>query len=349
MTSKERILAAMRFEKTDRVPVAPWGFGRIDRDGALGKELLAKTDILVDTGISGDPILGKAAKHTAEQRGDTTTTILHTPKGDLTTKFRRTEVTGATIEFYLKSPEDIEKMLSIPYEPPDIDASNYFRLRERIGDEGLAMIGMVDGVAVPASWFSPEGFCLAWVDAPDLVEKLTAVMTERLVDWVDSLCELGVEAFRVVGGEYASVQLGPIGFERLCVRYDRELAAIMHKHGAVCHYHNHGPVMRCLEYFPQVGMDSLDPMEAPPWGDADLREARRRIGDRVCFVGNLDDMEVINQRPTEEVLAISRERLESAGDRGFMLGGTSSGTYGEHGARNFIAMADMVAGRMVNG
>lgn len=343
MTSKERILAAMRFDKTDRTPVTPWGFGHVDRHSPLGLELLAKTDIMVDTGISGDPILGKGAKSLSEQLGDTTVTVLHTPKGDLTSRYRRTEVTGATIEFFLKSPEDIEKMLSIPYEAPDIDASNYFKLVEFLGDEGLAMVAFATGVAIPAAWFSPEGFCLAWADTPDLVEKLTAVVNERLVDWIDRLGEMGVEAFRLVGGEYASVQLGPDAFQRLCVQYDRELVAIMHKHGAVAHYHNHGPVMRYLDYFAEIGMDSIDPMEAPPWGDCDLREARRRLGDQVCILGNLDDMEIINQLPTDRVLAIARERLESAGDRGFLLGGTSSGTYGEHAARNFIAMAEMVS------
>ena len=335
----------MRFEKVDRVPVSPWGFGKVGQIGPLADELIRKTDIVADTGISGDPILGSAAKSYSEKLGDTTVTVLRTPKGDLTSRYRRTEITGATIEFYLKDPEDIEKMLSIPYEPPDLDPSNYFRLRDRLGDEGLAMVGMIDGVAVPASWFSPEGFCLAWADAPDLVEKLTAVATERLILFVTRLCEMGVEVFRIVGGEYASVQLGPDGFKRLCVEYDRALVDAIHRGGGIAHYHNHGPTMRYLEDFAEIGMDSLDPLEAPPWGDCDLREARSRLGDRVCFLGNLDDMEIVNQRPTGEVLAIARERLDAAGDRGFMLGGTSSGTYGEHGARNFIAVADMVAGR----
>jgi len=343
MTSRERILAAMRFEKVDRVPVSPWGFAKIGLDSPLGEELLRKTDIVADTGVGGDPILGGAARRISEQLGDTTVTVLRTPKGDLTSRFRRTEITGATVEFFLKEPDDIEKVLSIPYEPPNLDPSNYFRLRERIGDEGLAMVGMGNGVAIPASWFSPEGFCLAWADAPDLVEKLTAVATERLIAWVERLCEMGVQVFRIVGGEYASVQLGPDGFKRLCVPYDRELVRAIHRHGAIAHYHNHGPVMRFLEDFAEIGMDSLDPLEAPPWGDADLREARRRLGDRVCFLGNLDDMEIVNRLPTEEVLAIARERLDAAGDRGLLLGGTSSGIYAEPGARNFIAIAEMIA------
>ena len=343
MTSRERILAAMRFEKVDRVPVSPWHFGKVDPDGPLGQDLLRKTDIIHDTGSGGDPILGKAARIDSEQQGDTTITTVHTPRGDLTSRYRRTAVTGATIEFFLKEPEDVEKMLSIPYEPPDYDLSGYAKWCDRIGGEGLMLIGIVNGVAVPASWFSPEGFCLAWADVPDLVEKLTAVMTERITAYVERLCQEGVAGFRIVGGEYASVQLGPDAFKRLCVQNDCVLVDTIHKYGAVAHYHNHGPVMRYLEDFAAIGFDSLDPLEAPPWGDCDLREARRRLGDQVCFLGNLDDMEVLNQLPTEQVLAIARERLESAGDRGFMLGGTTSGTFGEHAARNFIAMAEEIA------
>jgi hypothetical protein len=56
------------------------------------------------------------------------------------------------------------------------------------------------------------------------------------------------------------------------------------------------------------------------------------------MVGNLDDMEVIDRLPEAEVCALAAERLEQAGTTGFMLGGTSSGTYTERGASNFMAM-----------
>jgi len=347
MTSRERILAAMRCEKVDRVPVSPWGIGRIDLDSPLGQELVKKTDIVMDVGAGGDPFLGKAAKAEHHQEGDTWITVVHTPKGNLTSKYRRTEVTGANTEFFLKEPYDIEKALAIPFEPMDIDLTTYWKLREKIGDEGLVMIGMGNGVATPASWFSPERFCLAWADEPTLVEQLTATATERLIDFVERCCREGVDAFRIVGGEYATVQLGPQGFRRLCVTYDKVLVEAIHRHGAIAHYHNHGPVMRYLEDFAEIGIDSLDPLEGPPWGDADLAEARQRLGDRICMVGNLDDMEIIDKLPTDEVLMLARARLDSAGNRGFILGGTSSGIYGEHGAHNFIAMAEMVSNSQI--
>ena len=47
MTSRQRILAAMRHEKVDRVPVSPFGFGHLDPEGEMVAELLEKTDPFV--------------------------------------------------------------------------------------------------------------------------------------------------------------------------------------------------------------------------------------------------------------------------------------------------------------
>ena len=98
-------------------------------------------------------------------------------------------------------------------------------------------------------------------------------MTERITAYVERLCRGGVDAFRIVGGEYASVQLGPDAFKRLCVKYDRVLVDAIHKHGAIAHYHNHGPVMRYLEDFAAIGMDSRRPARSASLGR--LRGPRR--------------------------------------------------------------------------
>ena len=80
---------------------------------------------------------------------------------------------------------------------------------------------------------------------------------------------------------------------------------------------------------------------SPPWGDCDLVEAKRVLQGRVCIVGNLDDMEVIDKLDEATVRAIARERLQQAGPDDFVLGGTSSGTYTERAARNFMAMVEV--------
>jgi hypothetical protein len=95
--------------------------------------------------------------------------------------------------------------------------------------------------------------------------------------------------------------------------------------------------------FADIGMDAADCFENPPWGDCDLAVARQTLAGRVCIVGNLDDMEVIDKEPEAVVRKIAAERIALAGPDNFVLGGTASGTYTDKAARNFIAMADVAA------
>ena len=161
------------------------------------------------------------------------------------------------------------------------------------------------------------------------------------MDFVGRAAPAGVDAYRLVGGEYASELLGPKGFDALVAAFDTPLVELIHRHGAIAYYHNHGNVSRFLERFAALGIDFLDPLEVPPYGDVDLGDAIRRIGDDVCLVGGLDDMEVLETRPTAEVKQMARETLRKTGTRSYILGGTASGTYTEAGARNFIALVEV--------
>lgn len=343
MTSRERLLCAMRGGTPDRVPVSPYGMGRIDPESDLGREMIAGLDILFDAGGSGDWMFGSAAERCREEIPGGRVETIQTPKGPLHRRWQRTDKTSAQMEFAVKTPEDAERFLSIPYEPPVADPSGFHNWRTRIGEVGLTLCGLGDAICLAADLLSPEDFCFAWADHPELMERLTAVASERLNAHVEELCRQGVDAFRIVGGEYVSVQLGPAAFDRLITPYDTSLVDVIHRYGGVAYYHNHGHVMGYLTQLRDLGIDALDPLEAPPWGNSNLREARRICGSMPCFVGNLDDMEVVESLPTEQVLEIARERWQDAGSSGFVLGGTASGCYTERAARNFLAMAEMVA------
>ncbi len=337
MTSRQRLLAALRCQPVDRVPVAPFGFGRVDPDGEMGRRLLRETDLLVPVG-SGFGWLGPEAESEQIVEGDVTTTILHTPKGDLRHRVKRTAFTSAPIEYFCKNAQDVERWLSIPFTPREPSFDGYHDWVQRAGEEALVMGDLPNGVCLPAAYLSPEDFCLMWADAPDVLKEFTAEGNRRLLPFVEKCSQAGIPAFRIVGGEYVTVQLGPRAVDELLTPFDTELIAVIHRHGGLTYYHNHGPIMRWLEPLADLGTDALEPVEAPPWGDCDLAEAQRRIGGRVCLVGNLDDMEIIDRLPAAEVKRIARERLQAAGASGFILGGTASGTYTERAAAKFIEM-----------
>ncbi len=343
MTSRERIECAFECGTPDRVPVSPFTLGHLGPDDDFTWQFIRAVDALISPGIGGgSPVLGTALQAESRQEGDATIITYHTPGGDLRSVLRRTAQTTGHVEFPCRTPDDVEKLLAIPYEPPDPDPAEFFRWRERVGDEGLVLAGMGTAICWAADMFSPEDFCLLWADAPDALIEMTRVGNERLREWVDRACRKGVDAFRLVGGEYASTQLGPRAFDVLCREPDKQIVDIMREHGAWAYYHNHGPIMRYLDMMLDIGMHALDPLEAPPWGDCDLRAAKDKLRGKVCIVGNLDDMEVIEKRDVEEVKRIGREVVEQAGPDGLCLGGTASGTYTEKGARGFMALVEVV-------
>ena len=109
MTSRERILTAIRCEKPDRVPVSPFGLGKLDPNGSDAAELIAKTDPFITAGIGGNSFMGERFQTESRQEGNDTVTTIITPKGNLTQRYRRTDITGCTVEFPCKNADDVEK------------------------------------------------------------------------------------------------------------------------------------------------------------------------------------------------------------------------------------------------
>ena len=95
-----------------------------------------------------------------------------------------------------------------------------------------------------------------------------------------------------------------------------------------------------LEAFAELGIDSLDPLEVPPFGNVDLGDAihHRRPG---LPGGRPGRHGILETRSTEEVLALGWGDSPACRFRSFMLGGTTSGTFTEQAARHFIALVDV--------
>jgi uroporphyrinogen-III decarboxylase len=342
MTSRQRLLAAARCEPCDRVPVSPFHLGRLDPDGDATAEMLSRCDPFIEVRAGADVFGGRNYHEDLRDEGNLRLGTIHTPAGDLTRAVKTTEVARHTVEYPCKGPADLEKYLSIPFEPEEPDMSAYHEACLRYGEEALVLVGMPDAVCLPAQLMKPEDFCLLWADAPALMQAVVGEAARRVEAFVEAACRAGARGFRIIGGEYASTQLGPRAFEELVVGPDRRLVEIMHRHGALAYFHNHGPMMRYLEPIARIGPDFLDPLEMPPYGDVDLERAREIIAGRYCIVGTFDDMEMLEKWPTEKTVAEARERLRRYGELGICLGGSASGTYGERAARAFCAIADAV-------
>ena len=107
--------------------------------------------------------------------------------------------------------------------------------------------------------------------------------------------------------------------------------------------HCHGRIRGIAEMIRDMGPDALDPIERPAGGDVDLAHAKQILGNDICLVGNLDDLNVYSMQPWDEVEAQVLDCLEMAAPGGgYALGGTASGLFTEAMLENFIRTGKFV-------
>ena len=341
MTSRQRMLAALRHEEPDRVPVAPWGLGRLPHEASVTAELIARTDPWLEIGTGCNVVGGAAFPAEEHQDGGRRVLIVHAADRDLRAVRTTTAQTTATTEHLCKSVGDVEALLAIPYVRPRVDVEAFLGHRARVGENGMAVIGVSNGLCYPNDMLGTELASYLWATQPEVIACMVQVAADRLYSLLEEACAAGVDCVRIVGGEYATQLMGPSAWRELVAPLDARLVEMIHAHGAIAHYHNHGNMRRFVGQIADLGIDSLDPIEQPPYGDMTMEDAFQQVGERVCLVGGLDDMEILETRPLDEVRPQAAALIGRVGRRGWMLAGTSSGIYTERAARAFIALAEV--------
>lgn len=349
MNSRERILAAIRLQKPDRVPcsphVGPDMVHAMPRDewGAL----LRGTDVTMSVPALGDAqIFGGQywLDHSqVVRRGDTYTTLVYTPKGTLRAQRVVAREANWVSEHFYKGPEDIEKLLSVPYHRPQFEVSRYFEWEEALGDEGLVALGIPSAFRFCLDLFGSQELYLTIADDADLVERLVATMNERLALYVRACCEKGVRSFWMGGSEHCGPGVvHPRTFQRMITPYDRHIVDILHRYGGIVNYHTHGKLKHILDDIAEIGADVMSPIETGLRGDVTLAEVKARVGGRICLKGNLDDMAYLSQASESEVRAAAEECIaQAAKGGGYILSGTDAGIYTPQWVRSFLVMAQV--------
>ncbi len=99
-------------------------------------------------------------------------------------------------------------------------------------------------------------------------------------------------------------------------------------------YHNDAEVGACLDHLPNAGFNVLN------WGkQRPLAEVKRRIGDRMCLMGNVNPLEIAVRGTPAQVREATLQVLEASGGEGIILslgGGVSPGMPRE----NILAMLE---------
>ena len=340
MNSRERLLRVLRGMEPDRVPISLYEFdGFYDSwiyDYPEYVEILdyaeGKTDKMYFWSPRSDrPVLfygvvdEENVRRVRWREGNSTytKTVIETPRGRLYSITREDDGvhTSWTVERLCKSAEDAEKIFSLPYEPWRPEVDSFFALDKKLGGSGIPMGDIADALCSTVGLFGLTRFLKIYMKRRSLIFDLMDLFQERIRNYLRHLLEMGaVTLYRIIGPEYATPPfLSPRDFDRLVLPYDAELVELLHSYGGMARLHSHGKVKQVLPSFREMKVDAVDPLEPPPDGDVELREARRILGSEVTLIGNIEErvFEVGDKRDIERW--VKKAIREGASGGGFIL------------------------------
>ncbi len=342
MTSRQRLLTALRGGVPDRVPI--WGWGIHPWLGEVHPSIqpvvdayLERADILHWWGVGSGVFLSASDEVTvrSEQRPSSHpdfrehVTTYTTPRGELTevNYVSPAGKPGYRRKYLLESDEDVDRLLSIPYVPVQPDCSGFFTLQRELGERGQVMVsGPADPMYAVNNLIGSERFAVWSIEQRGLIDSLIAEFSRRVNAWYAWVIAQGVgPVFGYVGPELCIPPLqSPRDFTEWVVGPDREFITTIRNAGGVALVHCHGRMGPVLEGFVAMGAGALHPIEPPPMGDVTLAEAKRRVGRDLCLVGNIQHHDLCTMPASQFRLLVEQTVATGMEGGGFLLSPTAT-------------------------
>lgn len=331
MTGKERLIAALDQKCPDRLPVTTHHIieSFLDKymDGCTNEQFFAQMGL--------DPIIWPVSQVYTKDQGEswrmekeaiadpeyyTERLFYHTPTKTLTEIHKYVDRTIWRGEHLLKEKKDIEIMER--YWPvPRVDK----KAIRRVADENPNCLirGTVFCFAQPGCWqelcslYGVEYMIMETFDDPEWVKEALAIVRNKKLEWADGLLGCPFDVLETGGGDASTTVISPTIFDEFVAPYDAPVIKRLQEVGQRVVYHTCGGMMPILERLADMGPNALETFTPIGMGgDADLAEAKRRIGDRVCMIGGFDQFHYFNGCTPEDTRRYVRKCFEEAGEGG---------------------------------
>jgi uroporphyrinogen decarboxylase len=345
LSSKERILRAMRKQETDFVPVSPrmWKYNTmIYGDDSLKSNLLAKKEFdfdpicyvygsvpnLFDPIIPDEGILSKDVKFTCKKHEEGDFNILErrfdTPAGVLTDCYKiplRGTYDITHNEYLIKSSGDLPKLRYLVTSPMQNELKFYNDMKTEGGDEVLVTPYVRSAFNDLAAVQSPvDSMMLAVEDPAFLVEMLEILQKPSILD-TKAYLEMGAEII-FISGFHISLSVGwsPKNYRDYFLPFIKEIVDMVHDAGAVVHFYDDGKLLDILPMILESGIDTLSTCTPPPAGDFSFEKAKSIVKNKLTLMGYVDIERVLHKGTPELVEATVKEAIDlGAYDDAFIL------------------------------
>jgi hypothetical protein len=340
-TPRERLLRLLRHQKVDRLPIATVGmtpytwhvdfecYHPVLRVAEKHCEFFPSFPVRRGHGLCDTSIWDMKTDVVQEGERKTATTVIRTPKGDLTGVRVHDRSVGSwgVAKAMVENEDDLAKRESLPWESCPVDLEGLEEHRARIGDAGLAYMNGVQDALLTACWGMSEEYRTVFCFTErERLRKLVDTAQERVYDFTERLLSAGAgPVFRWYATEdFVEPVMPPSFVDEFIVPYDREVIKLIHDRGCYANMHCHGRLGAQIERMVAIGVDGSDCTECPPQNDIDLAGMIEKADGRM-FIWGYIQFEALARATRDEVYRMVREAVQMGGTEGkYILGQAAS-------------------------
>jgi Uroporphyrinogen-III decarboxylase len=343
MEPRQRVLAALRREVPDRVPILD----------SVDEPALLSVAHLLDVGLPDlrEPLAYSELACRLTLRLGLDGIGLEFPRGQ-----QRIDDSllvdrwGCT---YRPSSHGTAVPLSGPIE--SLEDMRGFTMVDQIRSEDFAAIRFTRerlGSAYPVVVWFPDMFRVSWtlrggmqkllidfVRSPDLAHSLARTATDWILGVIAGCQEAGADVL-VLDGDIAEERdtlFSMAHFDSFLAPYYQEVVEAAHRRGLPILKHTDGNAWRFLDVLADIGFDGFNPIQPQCM---DLAEVKEHIGSRMCLVGNIDCRDLLVFGSEEEVKRTVRETIQIAAPGGGFILHSSNSIHPKVRPENFVAMVE---------
>jgi uroporphyrinogen decarboxylase len=247
-----------------------------------------------------------------------------TPGKTLSMVLRTNDHTTYMVEKPIKEKKDVEVLAKYM---PDLECDvEYVNSRAaEFQDKGIVMghVACFPGFGQPGCWqdaaclYGIQELIMETFDDPEWVHAFLGILLDKKKKYIESLDGARYDLLLLGGGDASSTVISPDIFRSFVAPYDAQLIETAHKMGQRISYHTCGGMMPILEDLAAMKVDCMETFTPVGMGgDVLLREAKRRIGDKVCMIGGFDQFHYFVKCSPEETRKEVRRCFEEAGEGG---------------------------------
>ena len=218
-----------------------------------------------------------------------------------------------------------------PYEPnrDDYWPDHFFRTIDLVVEQAGERLSVHSELFSPFTQlmelFGYEQALMYLLDEPERVKAILEAYTQGAADLGVRQARRGVDAVLISSAFAGGGFISPRQYEQFVLPYETEVVRRIKAEGVFVYTHTCGDIGDRLELMADTGIDGIDTLDPPPLGSVDLADAKRRIGDRVFFKGNMDPVHTLLEGTPEQVYddALQRLKIGSPGS-GYILSSACS-------------------------